>query len=904
MVPRVLSLTFSAMFFVQFAATESENGINCSLMLLQSQKHSCGLVDKVTCGELGCCWNESETNSHLQCFSKRTTPLQNGTTLSCLHYEGQICRDIFSTNLSSLSSLPRLHSSEQNSVESVLQFAITAINQLVTHHECSVAMTIALCHYTMQLCPSNNSVTAHFCTSECNDLYVKCGQFILQLEEYVNNIPRDEEFSFPRCFELNNASEFRVSSNETCAKLGLEFSPFSSTQASRERNLPYDAPFLSAARHNCSAIQPEEKVGCVLPDPKNPNATVCLYLGCCWNQTEQNIKLKCFTKSGGTCMPYAGKICQESLNTTLGSYRSTPRFIDNKFGQLGTEAFLQIGTDIINSFVKKDDRKCRYIMHNMLCQYTLQPCYPDNTVVEYCKEDCEAIFRDCQEPLNQVIGAVKFHVQQNGLDFVHTGLPDCTRHKPAKYFDNLPNRTCIKTGFFNYTEEEEEADFTPPPDGDKLHIIIPLVVVGFLLIVVCLILFIFLQRRKKKRKDAVDNAHDITKKGSITMRDRLRAESLKSLDSRLLRLYDPNKLRQYPLDHVQYVRDLGEGFFGKVFQGSATGLIEKQPKKEVAVAVKALKDEPSKEQKDEFFREVTLMSILRHPNIVQLLAVSTEEEPYGMVFEFMSNGDLNQFLRNALPAETSLDSDDQAKVYLTQEDLVSISVQIATGMEYLAEMKFVHRDMAARNCLVGDNMVVKIADFGMSRDIYASEYYKMSKETLLPIRWLAPEAFLYGKFSLKSDVYAYGVVLWEIFTFGLQPYYGYTNKEVMEFIQKGIHLGKPDNCPDFIYGIMKDCWIREPEKRVQFTTISRRLKDPYHDYDEPPSDSEDGPEQIKTARPETGNYDIPRTPPTSNYDIPRASAHEGSYDVPRSYEDLTAEENLDKDGLVPRDIPV
>ena len=148
-------------------------------------------------------------------------------------------------------------------------------------------------------------------------------------------------------------------------------------------------------------------------------------------------------------MPYAGKVCQESLNTTLGSYRSTPRFIDNKFGQPGTETFLQIGTNIINEFVKEEDKKCRYIMHNMLCQYTLQPCYPDNTVVEYCKEDCEAIFRDCQEPLNQVIGAIKFYVQQNGLDFVHTGLPDCTRHKPAKYFDNLPNRTCIKTGFFS-----------------------------------------------------------------------------------------------------------------------------------------------------------------------------------------------------------------------------------------------------------------------------------------------------------------------------------------------------------------------------------------------------------------------------------------------------------------------
>ena len=125
--------------------------------------------------------------------------------------------------------------------------------------------------------------------------------------------------------------------------------------------------------------------------------------------------------------------------------------------------------------------------------------------------------------------------------------------------------------FTDYTEVEEiEADSvpTPPANGDKLHIIIPLVVIGFLLIVVCIILVMFLQRRKKKRKEAVDNAHDITKKGSITMRDRLRAESLKSLDSRLLRLYDPNKLRQYPLDHVQYVRDLGEGFFGKVFQGT------------------------------------------------------------------------------------------------------------------------------------------------------------------------------------------------------------------------------------------------------------------------------------------------------------------------------------------------
>ncbi|XP_067047151.1 muscle, skeletal receptor tyrosine-protein kinase-like isoform X2 [Acropora muricata] len=594
-------------------------------------------------------------------------------------------------------------------------------------------------------------------------------------------------------------------------------------------------------------------------------------------------------------MPYHGKVCSDSLNTTLSDYRTTPRFFDNKFGLLGTEKFLLMVTRVINDFVTEDE-KCRYILLNMLCQYTLQPCYQDNTIIEYCKEDCQAIFTECSGSLNQVIGAVKFLVQSEGIDFTHTALPDCNRHRNADYFKDKPGKTCIQTGFFDY---EALQGTSPPPntDDDRLEIIIPFMVVGTLAIVVIIIILI-LWRRKQKQRDAVDNGFAVIKKGSITMRDRLRAESLKSLDSRLLRLYDPNKLRQYPLDHVSYIKDIGEGFFGKVFQGRAAGLIENQPKKEVAVAVKALKDEPSKEQKEEFFREVTLMSVLSHPNIVKLLAVSTEEEPYGMVFEFMSQGDLNQYLRSALPAETSLNSKETA-VYLSQEDLVSISIQIAEGMQYLAEMKFVHRDLATRNVLVGEDLVVKIADFGMSRDVYCSQYYKMSKETLLPIRWLAPEAYLYGKFSLQSDVYAYGVVLWEIFTFGLQPYYGYTNKEVMQFIEKGIHLGKPDNCPDFVYAIMKECWLKDPEKRLKFREVIKRLQDPYHDYEIPPStDDEESP-----GKPRGGmeNYDVPKSPSSSNYDIPRSSAGEGPYDVPRSYENLTKADDRSYENLTKAD---
>ena len=114
---------------------------------------------------------------------------------------------------------------------------------------------------------------------------------------------------------------------------------------------------------------------------------------------------------------------------------------------MGTEQFLVTVTGVINSFVT-DNEKCRYILLNMLCQYTLQPCYPDNTVIEYCKEDCEAIFKDCGGPLNQVIGGVRFHIAKEGIDFVHTELPDCAKLKSVGYFQGKPNKTCIKTGFF------------------------------------------------------------------------------------------------------------------------------------------------------------------------------------------------------------------------------------------------------------------------------------------------------------------------------------------------------------------------------------------------------------------------------------------------------------------------
>lgn len=147
-------------------------------------------------------------------------------------------------------------------------------------------------------------------------------------------------------------------------------------------------------------------------------------------------------------MPYLGKVCQVSLNSTLSTYRNSFRFFDNKFGLSATEEFLKRGIQIINQLVTSNE-KCKYILVNMLCHYTMPPCYPDGTDIDYCRGDCEAIFKDCSASLNQVIGAVTLHVRKENIDFIHTGLPNCSRHQTSLYYRDKPGRTCIKTGFFS-----------------------------------------------------------------------------------------------------------------------------------------------------------------------------------------------------------------------------------------------------------------------------------------------------------------------------------------------------------------------------------------------------------------------------------------------------------------------
>ncbi|XP_031432445.1 high affinity nerve growth factor receptor isoform X2 [Clupea harengus] len=270
--------------------------------------------------------------------------------------------------------------------------------------------------------------------------------------------------------------------------------------------------------------------------------------------------------------------------------------------------------------------------------------------------------------------------------------------------------------------------------------------------------------------------------------------------------------------------ELGEGAFGKVYLAECANLSPDTDK--MLVAIKTLKDANESTRQD-FQREAELLTVLQHEHIVRFYGVCTDGEPLAMVFEYMRHGDLNRFLRAHGPDARILD--DHGKMpalgQLTVPQMLQIAAQIASGMVYLASLHFVHRDLATRNCLVGEGLVVKIGDFGMSRDIYSTDYYRVNVggRTMLPIRWMPPESIMYRKFTTESDIWSFGVVLWEIFTYGKQPWYQLSNSEAIECITQGRELERPRTCPKEVDQLMQGCWQREPQQRLVIKDIYSRL---------------------------------------------------------------------------------
>ncbi|KAK6490118.1 tyrosine-protein kinase Fyn isoform X2 [Huso huso] len=248
-------------------------------------------------------------------------------------------------------------------------------------------------------------------------------------------------------------------------------------------------------------------------------------------------------------------------------------------------------------------------------------------------------------------------------------------------------------------------------------------------------------------------------------------------------------------------KKLGAGCFADVWYGTWNGTTK--------VAVKTLK--PGTMSPESFLEEAQIMKKLRHDKLVQLYAV-VSEEPIYIVTEYMCKGSLLDFLK---------DGEGRA---LKLPNLVDMAGQVAAGMAYIERMNYIHRDLRSANILVGDNLVCKIADFGLARLIEDNEY-TARQGAKFPIKWTAPEAALYGKFTIKSDVWSFGILLTELVTKGRVPYPGMNNREVLEQVERGYRMPCPQDCPSSLHELMVQCWKKDPEERHTFEYLQAFLED-------------------------------------------------------------------------------
>ncbi|XP_068686466.1 uncharacterized protein [Montipora foliosa] len=274
---------------------------------------------------------------------------------------------------------------------------------------------------------------------------------------------------------------------------------------------------------------------------------------------------------------------------------------------------------------------------------------------------------------------------------------------------------------------------------------------------------------------------------------------------------------------VKVGETIGEGAFGQVAKGTAENLPFHSRKS--IVAVKMLKDDATESDKRDLKSELELMKTLKpHPHVIELLGCVTETEPLLVLIEYVPYGDLLGYLRKSRGLNDTYynNPDIKPQTNLTPQQLIKFSWQIADGMSYLSSRKIIHRDLAARNVLVGETQTCKVTDFGMARSV--ENIYKRKTNGRLPIKWTALESLMYGEYTTESDVWSYGVVLYEIFTVGGSPYPQMDGQKIFSLLKRGSRMPKPQHVDNELYQIMTNCWKEEPKDRPSFADLTQRLK--------------------------------------------------------------------------------
>ncbi|KAM4636533.1 proto-oncogene tyrosine-protein kinase receptor Ret [Discoglossus pictus] len=338
---------------------------------------------------------------------------------------------------------------------------------------------------------------------------------------------------------------------------------------------------------------------------------------------------------------------------------------------------------------------------------------------------------------------------------------------------------------------------------------------------------------------------------------------------------------EFPRKNLVLGKTLGEGEFGKVVKATAFRLKGKAGY--TTVAVKMLKESASQSELRDLLSEFTLLKQVNHPHVIKLYGACTQDGPLHLIVEYAKYGSLRSFLRESRkvgPSSMGGDSnrnssylDNPDERALTMGDLISFAWQISRGMQYLAEMKLVHRDLAARNVLVAEGRKMKISDFGLSRDVYEEDSYVKRSKGRIPVKWMAIESLFDHIYTTQSDVWSFGVLLWEIVTLGGNPYPGIAPERLFNLLKTGYRMEKPENCSDEMYNLMLKCWKQEPDKRSTFAEISKELEKMMvksRDYLDlaasTPADSllyDDGLSEEETPLVDCNNAPLPRTLPST-----------------------------------------
>ncbi|XP_036005781.1 tyrosine-protein kinase receptor UFO [Fundulus heteroclitus] len=392
--------------------------------------------------------------------------------------------------------------------------------------------------------------------------------------------------------------------------------------------------------------------------------------------------------------------------------------------------------------------------------------------------------------------------------------------------------TPVQTLVLNYPETEKLRGGSGPAAFSWHWWYVVMAVTGSVALAVLLAVYVAKLRRKETRFG--EAFEPMMERGELVVRYRARRSySRRPLEATLNSLGISDELKQKLQDvmvdrhKLTLGKTLGEGEFGSVMEG-----LLNQEEALLKVAVKTMKIAIcTRSEMEDFLREAACMKEFDHPNVMRLLGVclqTVESEGYPspvVILPYMKHGDLHSYLLYSRLGD--------CPVYLPSHMLVKFMADIARGMEYLSSKNFIHRDLAARNCMLNENMNVCVADFGLSKKIYNGDYYRQGRISKMPVKWIAIESLADRVYTTKSDVWSFGVTMWEIATRGQTPYPGVENSEIYDYLRQGNRLKQPPDCLDCIYSLMFSCWLLSPKDRPSFETLCCELEKALEDLPDP-----------------------------------------------------------------------